>query len=145
MNCITINTDASFHPIKKTSGYAFYIVCNLFKIQKGGHFKTEVPNILIAETKTIGNALSTVLAQKELPKTKLIVVNTDCQFAINLITNSNKKLARKIRKIIRGLEKKLDCRVEFRHVKSHSGVNDSRSWVNEWCDREAKRWMRKQK
>jgi len=31
---------------------------------------------------------------------------------------------------------------EFRHVKAHSGKNDARSFVNEWCDKEAKKWMR---
>lgn len=32
---------------------------------------------------------------------------------------------------------------ELRHVKAHSKVNDARSWVNDWCDKEAKKWMRK--
>lgn len=32
--------------------------------------------------------------------------------------------------------------IEFRHVKAHSGVDDKRSYVNEWCDKEAKRRLR---
>lgn len=29
VTCITINTDASFHPKYKVGGFAFYIVCDL--------------------------------------------------------------------------------------------------------------------
>lgn len=32
--------------------------------------------------------------------------------------------------------------VWLRHVKGHNGTNDGRSWVNEVCDRQAKRYMR---
>ena len=32
--------------------------------------------------------------------------------------------------------------IEFRHVKAHSGVKDKRSYVNEWCDAEAKKQLR---
>lgn len=142
MNCITINTDASFHPIKKTSGYAFYIICDLFKITKAEQFKTEINNALEAEIKCIGNALSTLLAQKELPKTKLVVVNTDCQFAISSILRNNKKLNRRVRHIILLLGHKIGCKVEFRWVKAHSDIKDKRSYANEWCDKNAKIQMR---
>ena len=144
MNCITINTDASFHPTKKTSGYAFYIVCDLFKITKGGHFKQPVINILEAETKCIGNALATLLSQ-DLPKVKLIVVNTDSLFAINSILRNRKSLNVKMREIVKKVETKTGGTVEFRHVKAHTNNKDSRSWVNKWCDKESKKWMKNEK
>ena len=31
---------------------------------------------------------------------------------------------------------------EFRHVKAHNGVPDARSFINDWCDKEARKWMR---
>ena len=31
---------------------------------------------------------------------------------------------------------------DFRHVRAHNGLLDSRSKANNWCDQEAKKWMR---
>ena len=33
-------------------------------------------------------------------------------------------------------EKGID--IEFRHVKAHTGKDDARSYVNDWCDKNAK-------
>jgi hypothetical protein len=35
-------------------------------------------------------------------------------------------------------------RIQFRHVKAHTRAQDARSWVNRWCDREAKIKMREE-
>ena len=48
---------------------------------------------------------------------------------------------RQFRTLYIDLIRKLKIEVEFRHVKAHSGINDSRSYVNEWCDAEAKKQM----
>ena len=29
--------------------------------------------------------------------------------------------------------------IEFRHVKAHNGTSDKRSFVNDWCDKNAKK------
>ena len=141
---LTINTDASFSPHHRVGGYAFYIVCNLFKITKGGQFKNVEPLTPIeAEVMCIGNAFATLLAQKELPQVNYIVVNCDCLWGMNNIKTGNG-----IYKQVRELQKKLILRTgatyfEYRHVKAHNNAPDKRSWVNEWCDTEAKKWMRK--
>lgn len=31
---------------------------------------------------------------------------------------------------------------KYRHVKAHTSIKDSRTWVNNWCDKEAKKWMK---
>ena len=80
VSCITINTDASFNSKHKIGGYAFYIVCDLFKIQKGGTFKKHPKTALEAEMMCMANALYTLLVQKELPSTKWIIINSDCLF-----------------------------------------------------------------
>lgn len=148
VNCITINTDASFHPVKKYGGYAFYIVCNNFKIQKAGAFKEKCQSPIDAEMKCMANALHTLMAQKDLPTTSLIVINSDCLFAFEKVgKKSNNEIGRKISKLIRDVRQKMSYKgivlpnYEFRHVKAHSGVNDARSKVNDWCDKQAKSWM----
>lgn len=148
VNCITINTDASFHHGEKVGGYAFYIICDLFKIQKAGMFKKHPSSSIEAEMMCIANALHTLLTQKELPKTKWIVINSDCLYAFEKIGLKKKHyIGKKIAFILRDLRRKASNGVElpkyqFRHVKAHSGIKDSRSIVNEWCDKEAKKWMR---
>lgn len=146
VNCITINTDASYHPDYKIGGYAFYIVCDLFKIQKGGKFKTQPKSSQQAEMMCMANALATLLIQKELPNAKWIIINSDCLCAFEKIKlKSQDHIGKKVAQILRQIRKATDMpQFKFRHVKAHSGVDNARSWVNEWCDNEAKKWMRKQ-
>lgn len=57
VKCITVNTDASFSKEEKVAGYAFYIVCDLFKIAKGGIIKSQVETPQDAEMMCMANAL----------------------------------------------------------------------------------------
>lgn len=147
--CITINVDASFHPKHKVAGYAFWIVCDKFVIKKGGAFKTSPKSSLDAELMGIANAVYTLLKTPDLPSCKLVVVNNDCLAAHERIGHkSNHPIGKKVASIMKQLRSALwnnrnTTVIEMRHVKSHSGKNDSRSFVNEWCDMEAKKWMRK--
>ena len=142
INCLTINTDASYHQKHKVGTYAFYIVCDLFKIQKGGIFKTEVNSPEKCEMMAIGNAIHMVLTQKELPKIKTIIINTDCLNGGNKISSGHRGLGSKIKLMIRMLVQLVDAEHwEIRHVKAHNGKPDARSFVNDWCDKEAKKWM----
>lgn len=149
VNCITINTDASFHPVHKKGGYAFYIVCDLFKIQKGGMFKKNPKTAMEAEMMCMANALYTLLSQKELPSTKWIVINSDCLFSFERIKRkSQDAIGKQVAEMLRKVRLKTSYKdvimpkFEFRHVKAHNGTPDARSWVNDWCDKEAKKWMK---
>jgi len=123
--CITINTDASFHNEMKVGGYAFSIVCNLFRIKKGGRFKAKPKTSEEAEIMCIGNAIATLLAQKELPQTKWLVINTDCEQGIKKIQQGSTPLALQVKKLHSRLITKLhSSRNQFRHVKAHSGEQD---------------------
>ena len=64
----------------------------------------------------------------------------------SVTTKKNKsKTEQLIVNLINNLKSRTHCRdLEFKHVKSHSGTADSRSWVNDKLDKEAKKWMRKQ-
>jgi ribonuclease HI len=142
--CLTINTDASFHPQLKLGGFAFYIKCDQFKIQAGGMFKKRFLNSKEAEMAAIGNALATVLAQKELPTNiNWLIINCDCIPAMDEIKQKKSLMGSEINKLFKQLSKRLKSKNNaFRHVKAHNHAPDARSWVNEWCDSEAKRFMR---
>lgn len=143
VNTITINTDASHHPDHKVGGYAFYIVCNHFRIMKCGAFKTLPKNSTEAETMCIGNALAH-LAKMDLPKTTYLVINTDSKHSIGNIERSYNPLSAQVYEIWQSVIKKTSStKNEFRWVRAHSKVKDARSYVNEWCDFNAKKEMRK--
>lgn len=152
---VTINTDASFHPILKHGAYAFWIISNDFKITKSGVFKDKCISPDDAEAKCIINALKVLLSTNNNNHNNInkIIINTDSLNAIALIKNDKDHIKRYIGKnIVRwkhiriaynNLLNKNKTIIEFRHVKAHSNVNDKRSYVNEWCDSEAKKQLRK--
>jgi ribonuclease HI len=146
MSNITINTDASFCPITGASGWAFYIICDEFRIKKSGNFTIKPTSAEEAEMMCIGNAFA-YLSNKAPPKNiKLIVVNTDCMSAVDRIYNCGKSLSKKVRILKNNFITKFSKpKFEFRHVKAHSGKKDARSYVNEWCDENAKIHMRKER
>lgn len=143
LSCITINTDASFNHQYNIGGYAFYIICDHFKIQKSGKLKGYVKGSKEAEMMCIGNAFAMLLCHLELPKCKIIVLNSDCIPAMHEIKLGKTELGKAVKKIINQVKSKACAGyVKYKHVKAHSGVQDGRSWVNEWCDQEAYKWMR---
>ncbi len=142
VRCLTINTDASFHQNYKVGTYAFYIVCDLFKIQKGGIFKKKVDSPEVSEMMAIGNAIAMLSSHKELPKVDWLIINTDCLNGANKIKKGNTPLGHQIHGMLMRLVKKIGAtKFELRHVRAHNGKPDARSFVNDWCDKEAKRWM----
>lgn len=141
---ITVNTDASFHPEFKVGGYAFYIVCDKFKIKMSGGFKTEPKTSDQAEIFCIGNAISCLLNKKDLPEAKWLIINTDSLHGINMITKQENDSGKSVFKMWQFLIRKLKSKKnEFRHVRAHSQVGDKRSKANEWCDAQAKKELGK--
>lgn len=141
---VTINTDASYCPNTGVGAYAFYIVCDLFKIKKSGVFKENPSGALDAEMKCIANAVSILNAQKEIPPINWIIINSDCIGCFPKIgLKSQDKVGVYCAKELSKLRKRTGVKMhQFKHVKAHSNKSDARSFVNEWCDAEAKRLMR---
>lgn len=154
---VTINTDASFHPKLKYGAYAFWAICNDFKITKSGVFKSLCHNSDDAEAKCIINALQVVLSTNN--NISSIIFNTDSLNAVSIIEGRKKDLKcyrkwypsihvpirQKYLSIVSAFQKKINApiKIEFRHVKAHSEIKDARSYVNEWCDSQAKQQLRK--
>jgi ribonuclease HI len=142
VKCITINTDASFSRRYEIGTYAFYIVCDLFKIHYGGILSQYLNDSKEAELMSIGNAIAALLQRKSLPICNVLVINTDCTNAILDIRNKSSDTGRFVAKLYDKLYARLGCvKGDFRHVKAHTRDSASRSRANEWCDKEAKRWM----
>ena len=143
---VTINTDASFHNNSKLGAYAFWAISNEFKITKSGVFKKPCNSSQDAEAKCIINALKVVLlAHKGISK---IVINTDSLHSAIILQGGIRrpdtiKRWKSITKVYKELIGNFpNVKIEFRHVKAHSGTRDARSYVNEWCDRQAKKQLK---
>jgi ribonuclease HI len=142
---VTINTDASFSEKYKIGTYAFWIVCNNFKIQKFGALKLDCQRAEEAEIRAILNALHTIKFEGNITK---VIVNTDCLNAIHILTNDQPRIQRyrlyfgkPYRKYFNKNFSSLWREIEFRHVKAHTDTDTSRTWVNDWCDKKAKQQL----
>lgn len=144
---ITLTTDASYSYKHKVGSYAFYITCNLGRMSKSGALKKECACPSEAEMKCIINALTFISECPDLfSKCKDVFVNTDSMNAIHVFEDSKvniKKYRLKKYLYLQARYNKVksifgDRRIDFRHVKAHSGKDDKRSWVNEFCDKAAK-------
>ena len=89
MAIVTINTDASYHPYHKVGAYAFWIVCEGVRTIQAGPLKN-VKSAHDAEIQCIANALHLLSTWKR-SDIKMIVINTDCQWAIKAIRDNNKQ------------------------------------------------------
>lgn len=142
---VTINTDASFHPSYKVGAFAFWIVCNQGRILKSGKLKqTHAPHD--AEGKCIANALFTLL-NSDFNGITRIIINTDSMTCIQRMVGKGKVNTpeRSVYNYLKALKKKHGIKhsnIEFRHVKAHQGTDTPRKYVNDWCDKQAKRHMR---
>lgn len=135
---VTVNTDASFLPDTKEAGYAFYIKCDLFTTRYSGKFHTIPENIYQAEQMALANALASLSKHTGVDKMKYLVINTNSQHTIDHLESPVTDLDFCIKSLLSALIAKNNCKYKLKHVPSHSGTKDSRSWVNEWCDEQAK-------
>jgi len=145
---ITVNTDASFSKKYQIGSYAFWIVSNRFKILKSGLLKQKIERAEIAEFMCIINAMH-VLSKNDLSDVRKIIINTDCLNVIHLINNDVHEINRyKLRDFGKKYVKIFKTttinfpKIELRHVKAHTSNSDARSYVNNWCDTEAKKWIK---
>lgn len=153
---ITINTDASFSNKLKRGAYAFWIVSDKGRIQMSGPIKGTCHDSSDAEMRCIINALHVVSQIPDLNKPgNFVIINTDSMNAIHVLTGNksakrryglNKKeyinlIYAEFQKVCKRLAR--DITLDLRHVKSHTGLGDRRSYVNEWCDKTAKEEMGK--
>ena len=152
---ITINTDASFHPIHKVGGYAFWITCDKGRIKMAGTLKSALSS-QDCELKALANAVYT-LDKSEFNdgSIDMIYINSDCLYMFSHIGNGKSTknvigrfIACTLSRILKNnpttktslIGKK---RYELRHVKAHTcDLTEKRSWVNAWCDKESKKCMR---
>jgi hypothetical protein len=146
----TINTDASHHPETRVAAWACWIKSTHYKIQDAGLLPGVVPNSSVAEIMAVEQALRLLdylihsepflRAQLDGEGIKLYI-NTDSLWTLQALNGNVRRskhvaIARRIRSLTEGYT------IEVRHVKAHTKIRDARSWVNDWCDKAAKKIVR---
>lgn len=149
---VTVNTDASYSDKYKRGTYAFWIVCNEFRMQSSGALKNPLGRSEMAEFQCIINALHFLFSVPTKRQITKIFLNTDCLNVIHLVNDDKaainkyklegwgKSLVNKYKKTIKAYGI-ITEQVEFRHVKAHVEIDSSRSYVNDWLDKAAKKEM----
>lgn len=119
------------------------------RIRQSGTLK-EANDPQESELKALANAVY-VLFNSELNNGTIenIYVNSDCKhmfakISIKSTSIPGKYIAETLNDILRqNMDGDIYGRVSFRHVKAHTGdLAKPRSFVNDWCDQEAKKAMR---
>lgn len=132
----TVLTDASWCPHEKVAGWACWIVCNGERFKKYDAFYEKVESAREAEIKAIING---VFIAKRVFAPEAYHIVSDCMDAMRALQgqSSDKQWQDKLTSIIGS------ARISFKHVKAHSSTNDKRTYVNNWCDFQAKMSMRR--
>lgn len=137
---VTINTDASYRDDLKVGAFSFWMVCNQGRHFGAGPLKGAIRHCNEAEFKAILNALHFLQHKSGWTGLTSIIINTDSQSAIDIINGGpTHKWATELLQVLKRTRKSLGVKIQARKVKAHSGIDEKRKWVNNWCDKSAKR------
>jgi len=139
---VTVNTDASYDPIAKTGGYAFWIKSDTFTLKDSGGFKGTITDSNEAEIKALVNALH-YLEQKSRKDFSILVINCDNAVARDIV-NKRKVSPRFVEEGSILLTQLSRFKMSYaKAIKGHQSCKDARHWVNNWCDRESRSYKKK--
>lgn len=128
----TIITDASWCPKTKAGGWAVWISADGWKHRASGQFKAPPDDNNVAEVLAAINGLA--LAYRR--GARMLLIQSDSVAVATALKRGKWGM-----KPARDLHFP-SCRIEFRHVKGHTRTQDARSYVNRWCDEQARLHMK---
>lgn len=146
----TVTADASFCPDTKAAGWAVWINVNWpdgrhMRIKKGGLFKERPPSSAWAEAQACWNGIFLAYGAGA----RDILVQNDCLSVVRGCGGFGHTMVN----AYKGARETYwpDAVLAWRWVKGHTGGkcpqggDNRRFFVNEWCDSEAKKYMRRQR
>lgn len=143
---VTVMSDASFCPNTKAAGYGGWVVCDRGNNANGGAIKG-APNSGAAETMAICNVIWEGFNAKLIQPNDYLIVQTDCATAIKVYEEARwtSEAEGSAFKWLNDQIRKFNLTIEFRHVKGHSNVQDTRSKAQRFCDERARSAMQKER
>ena len=143
---VTIIADASFCPDTNVAGYGYWIASNRGKVGGGDEMKGRVPSSIVAEMQAAVNALYIAARQSLVQHGDSVLIQTDCQAAIDTFEGRRESLNDKEVEALTALihvRSKLELTILFKHVKGHTRNREARFVTNNLCDERAKDAMRR--
>lgn len=139
----TVITDASFCPDTKAAAWAGWVkVDGVREAIKGSGRLRECSDSTLAETMAAANGIWMAASRGA----RHILIQSDCMAVIHLVEGKSK--SPRLLEVMRQL-RTYDCMrgvtLSARHVKGHGVIKDTRTWVNDWCDKTAGEIMGKQR
>lgn len=136
MTRATVNTDASFCPKTRAAGWAVWIAIDGgVKVKESGRFHRKPKSASEAEFWAMLNG-AWLAAQNGATD---LLIQGDCTGALRNMTRPSDARDRLFATIPHPVK------IRTKHVRAHKHTETARHWVNDWCDREAKRHMRTQR
>lgn len=134
-NMTTAICDASYCPKTQAAGWAIWLRMGRAErpYKKAGTFKHKPISSYQAEYWACLNAVRFALRNSP----DFILIQNDNQQVIHNLTKGTPALDRIMKKVIWPLT------IRFRWVPGHTKGNTPRTWVNNWCDEQAKKKMYK--
>jgi ribonuclease HI len=146
MTAVTIVSDASHCPRTNAAGYGFWAVSSRGRHAGGGSFKTPLTGSDAAEVMAVVNALHVTLSLGIAEKGDHVLVQTDCLYAIHVFTGVVLKIrnaeVKRAREVFANLVLAHALKMDFRHVRGHTDVQDRRSLAQRHADKRAKKAMK---
>lgn len=142
---ITIIADASYCPDTGVAGYGYWIASERGKKQGSGPMKGLCVDNIVAEMQAVVNALHAALANDLVLNLDCVLIQTDCQSAINSFNKHPSAVSKEHRECLIRLNTMRDrfkLQIKFRHVKGHCTIKEPRYAANNLCDRLARKAMR---
>ena len=147
---VTLYTDASW--IEDHGSWAFWAKADSGRLTQTGMLPKEINGSFQGEIYAICQGMHKVL--KRWPATKGFYICSDSKAAMGFLSNPKKEKSRS-GKIYSDVEQRLktafdkmvvDKEILMRHVKGHkSGKKSIRFWLNNWCDKQARKTRKEHK
>jgi ribonuclease HI len=145
---VTVMSDASYCDKTKASGWGVWIKSERGLYQNGGNFKKDPSNNYEAEAMALATAVHLAFAYNLAMFGDKLILQTDCMMVVHAVEGSRRKPARGLLKeavdFIKETIEKNGCILDIRHVRAHCPTAGKRNYINDLCDKLAKKPMRQQ-
>lgn len=131
-----MNTDASFSEKYQVAAYAFNITGEDFVIHQYGMIKGNPRTSEEAEIMALEYAMKAVNIQPNYRGNEQVMIFTDCKGAIKKILRPESQYHKKVNNAFRRLANR-KSKAHISHVRSHTGNQDIKSKMNQWCHEKA--------
>lgn len=147
---VTLFTDASVCHDTKAAGGAFW-ARDAKHNASGSYVIQDVTEAHDAEVAAACMAIFNLAQHEQLGASlrrgaavRLILV-VDCLAVKRALEGERQKLCPPVQKMVAAVQQlrgELGFLLKVNHVKAHSGTKKARNWVNDWCDKEARKRMK---